>query len=68
VIAEIYKIKGKKGAEDTINIPGVRVLAGKISKSSKVYLFRNGSPVSDLIYIKSIKSFKKEMGEVKKGD
>lgn len=68
VIAEIYTLKSKKSSEVPIIVPGVRVLTGKINKSSKMYIFRNGTPISDALVAKSIKNFKKQMTEVKKGD
>ena len=49
-------------------VPGVRVQAGKISKSHRLYIFRNGTPATQGYFPKAIKVFKKEMGEVKKGD
>jgi len=44
------------------------VLSGKINKSSRMYVFRNGTPISEALVAKSIKVFKKETTEVKKGD
>ena len=49
-------------------MPGIRVTSGKISKSHKIYLFKNNTPVSEAIFIKFIKIFKKEVTEVKRGE
>lgn len=49
-------------------VPGVRVTSGKLSKTNKMHIFRNESPITAELFAKSIKSFKKEMAEVKKGD
>lgn len=68
VIAQVYKIKAKKVGEESVSVPGVRMMSGKLSKSNKIYIFRNGSPISDSLFAKSIKVFKKEVGEIKKGD
>ena len=49
-------------------MPGVRVTSGKLAKTHKMHVFRNDSPITAELFAKSIKSFKKEMAEVKKGD
>ena len=63
----MFKIKGKKAGED-ISVPGVRVHSGRISKTHRLYLFKNNTPLTDALFVKTIKSFKKEVQEVKKGD
>lgn len=68
VVADVFTVKGKKGSADTIRVPGLRVESGKLGISHKLYVFRNGSPATEGSYAKSIKVFKKEMTEVKKGD
>jgi translation initiation factor IF-2 len=68
LIAEVYKIKGKKGTDEVILVPGVRVTSGKMAKTHKMHVFRNDTPITGELFAKSIKSFKKEMTEVKKGD
>ena len=47
---------------------GVKVLEGKINKNHKLFIFRNGVPVSEASVAKNIKTFKKEVPEVKKSD
>ena len=42
--------------------------SGKVSKTHRLYVFRNGSPATEGQFAKSIKIFKKEANEVKKGD
>jgi translation initiation factor IF-2 len=59
LVADIFKIKGKKGTEEVVFVPGVRVTSGKISKTHKLHVFRNGSPITAELFAKSIKSFKK---------
>jgi translation initiation factor IF-2 len=59
LVAEVYQIKSKKGSEEPIFIPGVRLTSGKISKTNKLYIFRNGTPVTGEMFAKSIKVFKK---------
>jgi translation initiation factor IF-2 len=44
------------------------VTSGKMAKANKMHIFRNGTPITGEIFAKSIKSFKKEMAEIKKGD
>jgi translation initiation factor IF-2 len=39
-----------------------------MAKANKMHIFRNGTPITGEIFAKSIKSFKKEMAEIKKGD
>lgn len=34
-------------------------MAGKIAKTNKIHVFRNDTPVTDELFAKSIKSFKK---------
>jgi translation initiation factor IF-2 len=60
-IANIFSIKGKKGTNELIYIPGIVVNSGKISKEHKLYIFRNGSPINTGLFAKNIKSFKKEV-------
>ena len=55
----MFKIKGKKGTDEVIMVPGVRVTSGKISKTNKLHIFRNGSPITAELFAKSIKCFKK---------
>jgi translation initiation factor IF-2 len=59
IIADIFPIKGKKGTTEVMYVPGIRVDAGKMSKDNKFYIFRNGTPITNALYAKSIKSFKK---------
>lgn len=59
VVAEVYPIKGKKGTTQMVYVPGVRMNTGKISKTCRVFVFRNGSPVTEGCFAKSIKVFKK---------
>jgi len=40
-------------------VPGLKITNGKIEKKHKVYILRNDTPISEAIYIKSIKVFKK---------
>lgn len=42
--------------------------SGKISKTHKAYIFRNGIPVSASLTVSMLKSFKKDMMELKKGE
>lgn len=42
-----------------VYVPGVRMNTGKISKTCRVFVFRNGSPVTEGCFAKSIKVFKK---------
>ena len=35
--------------------------SGKIEKKYKLYILRNDSPITDALFIKAIKVFKKEM-------
>ena len=42
--------------------------SGKITKKCKVYIFRGGIPISPGLDISFIKSFKKDMLELKKGE
>lgn len=67
VIAEVFQIRSKKDSE-AVYVPGVRVESGKISKTHRLYVFRNGSPATEGEFAKNIKVFKKEMTEVKKGE
>lgn len=67
-VADVFTIKAKKGGTETKYVPGIRVETGKISRLHKLYVFRNGSPATDGSFAKSIKVFKKEMSDVKKGD
>jgi translation initiation factor IF-2 len=64
-VAEVFTIKLKK--KESI-IPGIKVTSGKLTKKCKVYIFREGIPVSAGLDISFIKSFKKEMLELKKGE
>jgi translation initiation factor IF-2 len=66
VVANVYSIKAKKGDSEAM-IPGIRVEAGKLGKAHRMYVFRNGSPATEGVFARSIKIFKKEMVEVKKG-
>lgn len=59
MVADIFKIKGKKAGSDVILVPGIRVTSGKIAKSARVYIFRNNTPITGEMYPKSIKCFKK---------
>lgn len=68
VVADVFKIKGKKPSDEPILIPGVRVSNGKIAKTHKMYVFRNGTPITEELFPKSIKIFKKETAEIKIGD
>lgn len=68
IIADVFPIKGKKGGPEIVYVPGVKIEAGKIGKTHKLYVFRNGSPASDGVFARNIKVFKKEMSQVKKGD
>jgi translation initiation factor IF-2 len=68
VVADVFPIKAKKAGADSIFVPGVRVESGKIGKTHRLYVFRNGSPVSEGEFAKNLKVFKKEMTEVKRGD
>lgn len=68
VVADVFKIKGKKGTEEVILVPGVRVISGKMMKTNKMHIFRNGTPITGELFAKSIKAFKKEVSEIKKGD
>lgn len=64
-VAELFTIKLKKKES---SIPGIKVTAGKVLKKCKAYIFREGVPVSAGMDISFIKSFKKEMVELKKGE
>lgn len=46
VVAVVFKIKGKKPSDEPILIPGIRVSNGKIAKTHKLYVFRNGTPIT----------------------
>jgi translation initiation factor IF-2 len=39
-----------------------------MAKTNKMHVFRNDTPITSELFARSIKSFKKEMAEVKKGD
>ena len=67
-VADVFTIKGKKGSTEVKYVPGLRVEVGKISRLHKLYVFRNGTPVTEGSFAKSIKVFKKEMSDVKKGE
>ena len=58
-VADIFEIKDKKGNSEAKKVPGVRVETGKLSKSHKFYVYRNGSVATDGFFPKSIKVFKK---------
>ena len=60
-VAGLFEIKGKKGTGEAKFVPGVRVEAGKLNKSHKFYIFRNGSVATEGYFPHSIKVFKKEM-------
>ena len=60
----MYKLKVKKGEA---LVPGVKVNSGKVGRQYKCYIFRNGIPISKAFSINFIKSFKKDMIELKKG-
>jgi hypothetical protein len=66
-VADLFTIKGKK-KEAGITVPGIKVTSGKITKKCKAYIFRGGIPISCPLDISFMKSFKKEMMELKKGD
>lgn len=68
IVADVFKIKGKKPGDEPVSIPGLRVSSGKMAKTHKMYVFRNGTPVTEELFPKSIKVFKKEAGEIKVGD
>ena len=50
-----------------MKVPGIKVISGKISNQHKCYIFRNGIPISKAFSVSFLKSFKKEMVEIKKG-
>lgn len=66
-VAELFTIKGKR-KEAGITVPGIKVTSGKITKKCKAYIFRGGIPISSPLDINFLKSFKKEMMELKKGE
>lgn len=41
--------------------PGIKVANGKITKKCKVYVFKNGIPMTESLNISFLKSFKLEM-------
>lgn len=47
---------------------GIRINEGRLCKKYKFRLFRNGEPVSEVLKIQSMKHFKKEVIEMKKGE
>ena len=51
-----------------MSIPGIKVVSGKISRQYKCYVFRNGVPITPAFSINFLKSFKKDMMEIKKGE
>ena len=61
-VAELFVLKSKKAT-----VPGIKVTMGKITRTTKVYVFRNEIPISSPLDISFLKSFKKEMVELKKG-
>jgi translation initiation factor IF-2 len=62
----VFNIRKNKG--DEVIVPGVKVDNGKVAKKHICYIFRNSIPISDPLHIQYMKSFKKDMGELKKGD
>lgn len=46
---------------------GLKVVDGRVCKKYKYRLYRNGQPVTQAIRLESIKLFKKEVNELKKG-
>lgn len=64
-IAEIYTLKIKKSES---RIPGIKVTAGKISRNHKCYIFRNNIPISQPFSITFIKTFKKDVMDLKRGE
>lgn len=40
-------------------VAGVKVINGKISAANKIYIYRNGVPISEATLPKAIKVFKK---------
>ena len=46
VVADVFKIKGKKAGDEAVLIPGIRVSGGKMAKTLKMYIFRNGTPIT----------------------
>lgn len=67
-VADLFQIKAKKKGQEAVMVPGIKVITGKISKTNRVYIFRNGIPVSGGLTVGMLKSFKKDMMELKKGE
>ena len=53
---EIYSLK--KGKKGNITVAGLKIMAGKLQKKNKFYIFRGGVPITQALYSDFIKVFK----------
>ena len=58
---EIYSLK--KGKKGNITVAGLKIMAGKLQKKNKFYIFRGGVPITQALYSDFIKVFKTYYGE-----
>ena len=65
-IAEVFKVNINKDEQKLA--AGLKISEGRLCKKYKYRLYRNDQPISKTIRLESIKHFKKEVIELKKGD
>ncbi|MBS1889748.1 MAG: hypothetical protein JST59_00515 [Actinobacteria bacterium] len=65
-IAEVFKVSTGKNEQKLA--AGLKIGEGRLCKKFKYRLYRNGQPISKTIRLDSIKHFKKEVVELKKGE
>lgn len=66
MIADTFKVSINK--KEFKLAAGVKITEGKLCKKFKVKIFRNNKPISGLMNIETMKHFKKDVIELKKGD
>lgn len=66
LIADIFKVNINK--RESKLAAGVKVTEGRLCKRFKVKIYRNNKPISGFLHIQSMKHFKKDVIELKKGE
>jgi translation initiation factor IF-2 len=64
-VLNIFTVTIKK---KEVVVPGVKVIKGRITTKCKAYIMKSGVPCSEPMDINFIKSYKKEVQELKEGE